>query len=202
MFKYSIGNIETTDNQIYRKCFAVMHPEKQQKILRLKNKKQQKLSLLGEWLAKKLIAEESGVPAEKLVFQANEKGKPYCTTIPDIFFSISHSEEYCIAVIADRETGTDIEKIRPVSLKLSRRVCTENELLYVFGHLPSEDDYNVPFPHPYYNRFLEIWTGKEAYFKCIGTGITNFKSIDTLQLAEKTMFVADGYIIHTVMKPD
>ncbi len=64
--------------------------------------------------------------------------------------------------------GIDIERIRDVDERLIRYVCSEKELEYVFaGNNQNETT----------KRFFRIWTVKEAYFKCLGTGITNLKSI-------------------------
>lgn len=199
MQKYTLASTDKINNEIYKSCFNLMTPVRQQKILRLKNTEHQKLSVLGEWLAKTLISEVCGISISELVFETDAKGKPYCTNAPNIYFNISHSSDTAVAVVSDNPIGIDIEKIRPVSLKLTRRVCTDNELLYVFGHKPDISDYSVEFPHPVYERFLEIWTAKEAYFKCIGTGITNLKSIDTLTDGlKKEVIKKDGFIIHIV----
>ncbi len=199
MLKYLLGSVLNTDSKTYRDCFNLMTPDRQKKILRLKNVNQQKLSLLGDWLAKNLIAEATGVDIDDLVFDADSKGKPYSVSTPEIYFNISHSCDTAIAVVSDKPVGIDIEKIRPVSLKLARRTCTESELIYVFGHKPDANDYEIPFPHPVYERFFEIWTAKEAYFKCVGTGITDLKSVDTLNSNfTKEMIKKDDCIIHIV----
>lgn len=198
MFEYSIGDITKTDIEIFKASFYHMIDERKEKILRLKSTKQQKLSLLGEWLAKSLISKKFDVDVEKIVFQRDENGKPFCPEFPNIFFNISHSEDMAIAVISDNPIGVDIEKLRAVSLKVARRACTEDELIYVFNHIPAENDYEIPYPHPVYERFWEIWTAKEAYFKCIGTGITNLKKINTLALKNKEKLIIDDYIIHLI----
>ena len=200
MLKYAISSIADTDIKTYKDCFSMMNCEKQEKIKRLKNTDQQKLSLLGEWLAKSLISEFYGTDIKEIIFTTDEKGKPYCKNFP-IHFNISHSVDTACAVISDNPIGIDIEKIRPVSLKLTRRLCTEDELSYIFGHIPEESDYNINFPDAIYNRFFEIWTAKEAYFKYIGTGITNFKSIDVLTSPiDKTKYETNDYIIHIVQQ--
>jgi phosphopantetheinyl transferase len=48
-------------------------------------------------------------------------------------------------------------------------------------------------------RFFEIWTLKEAYFKALGTGITNFKSADVLMCGrERSTYYIDGYVISVI----
>ena len=43
-------------------------------------------------------------------------------------------------------------------------------------------------------RFYEVWTAKEAYFKKMGTGITDLKSVDVTSL-EKKVIIEDDYLI-------
>ena len=78
--------------------------------------------------------------------------------------------------------GIDIERIKPVKKGMAERVCTPEELQYVQG-----DE----------NRFFEIWTAKEAWFKMKGTGITDFQAVNTLSLSRK-MFRQGNYLIHIV----
>ena len=46
-------------------------------------------------------------------------------------------------------------------------------------------------------RFFEIWTAKEAYFKKCGTGITNLKSVNSLTLSRQ-MHILGDYILHII----
>ena len=84
-----------------------------------------------------------------------EKGKPYVKGLP-VCFSISHSGDYAVCVVSDEEIGIDIEKIRPINKRVADKFATEKEKEYILSSS---------------NGFFEIWTLKEAYFKCIGTGL-------------------------------
>lgn len=91
-----------------------------------------------------------------------------------------------ICAINDTLVGVDIEKIRSVDLNIIERVCNEDELEYILNDTS-------------YKHFFEIWTFKEAYFKIIGTGITDFKSIDYFNTGKnKLMIDYNDYIIHIV----
>lgn len=110
-----------------------------------------------------------------------EKGKPYFKYIPDLFFSISHSGDITVVAIGDTPLGVDIEKIKKADLRVIKRFLKE-EADYI-----TEKDSN--------HRFFEIWTKKEAYLKCKGTGISGgLNSINVLDLPFETT-VYDDYII-------
>ena len=64
---------------------------------------------------------------------------------------------------SDKEIGIDIEKIREINPKAASKFACHDEEKYISTHK---------------NGFFEIWTLKEAYFKCIGTGLgTDIKKV-------------------------
>ena len=87
--------------------------------------------------------------------------------------------------------GIDIEALREIRPDAAKRFASAEELEYI-GSDP--------------RRLFEIWTLKEAYFKCVGTGIgSDIKSVtftvdgDDIRCSEpgftcKFISIADGYI--------
>jgi 4'-phosphopantetheinyl transferase len=93
--------------------------------------------------------------------------------------------------------GVDIELVRPIDIRLVKRVCTANEYEYVLGSHMQE--FGMITDVDVLRRFFEIWTLKEAYFKALGTGITNFKSVDVLASErERCTYYSDGYLISVI----
>ena len=110
-----------------------------------------------------------------------EKGKPYFKHIPDMFFSVSHTEGLTVIALGDSEVGVDVERLRKADLRVIKRFLKE------------EADYIAECDSD--RRFFEIWTKKEAYLKCKGTGISGgLDSVNVLELPFKTMDYED-YII-------
>ena len=107
-------------------------------------------------------------------------GKPYFPGTA-ILFNISHSGDLKILAIAETPVGVDIEKVRKADLRVANRFAQ------------TEKDYVLEKDNNY--RFFEIWTKKEAYLKCKGTGISGgLDSVNVLELPFKTMDYED-YII-------
>ena len=157
-----------------------MNKEKQEKIKRYRDSLAQKLSIGGEWLAKKMLSDYCGILPYDIIISRDSFGKPYAPNLPGIFFSISHSENFIAAVISDNPVGIDVEKLRILPVKASKKVCCDEELHYIFGKNKADIDFNKEQSFDTIKRFLEIWTAKEAYFKCIGTGIKSPKALNIL----------------------
>lgn len=108
-------------------------------------------------------------------FEKDPMGKPYLPDRPDIHFNLSHCRNGWFAVVcADdseyEQVGIDIEYRFPFREKLAGKILHPNEREYLYGQ--DEADRSACL-----NR---IWSRKEAYLKCIGTGIrTELSKIDT-----------------------
>lgn len=200
MLKYKIKKVSDISDEEYTKCFYSMSEQRRTKVKRFKNTIQKKCTLAGECLARKTLAEVTGENPDHFVILADEKGKLYCDDFSQIHFNISHSDDFVAVAVCDKPVGIDIESVRKVSLKLAKKVCTQKELEYIFKKLPDENDY-LSQKTEHIKRFLEIWTIKEAYFKCIGTGITDFQSLDAFgNDFKKTKIENNDYIMHIVTK--
>ncbi len=180
MIKYEIIDISEIPDEELKNCFHHISKEKQEKIRRYRDTHAQKLSIGGEWLARKLLSDYSKISPYDLIISRDGFGKPYSLNLPGIFFNISHSENFIAAVISDRQVGIDIEKLRFLPVKASQKICCDDELYYIFGKNRADIDFDKELSPDVIKRFLEIWTAKEAYYKCIGTGIKNPKAFNIL----------------------
>ncbi len=148
----------------YEKYLSYVLPERLDKIQNYKFDRDKTLSLLSHLFARHKISEELKIPFKKVEFSYNEHGKPYVQK-DDFYFSISHSDNVIAFVSHTSPIGIDVQK-RTSSITGAIRFFTENEKMYI-AH--SAD------------RFIEIWTKKEAYVKMLGTGLsTPFKTFDVL----------------------
>lgn len=142
-------------------------------------------------LARKLIADWCHIIPENIKFDTNKYGKPYAINL-NVEFNISHSGNIVICAIDNKPVGIDIEQIRPIDLKIAKRICSENELRYLFGYPPKETDFNKTDDTAVLSRFFELWTAKEAYSKCLGNGLC---FIDTQTIEYDSFFFYHHYIV-------
>ena len=180
MVKYCKTLISELDREYYTTAYQYMCPERKAKVDSFKVELMKCQTLAGEYIARKLIAEAWNLDTTKLSILPDSKGKLYAEGHPHIHLSISHSGGTIAVAVSDEPIGIDAEEIRPLKLKLASRFCLDEEIEYIFGHMPTEEELCSTGEGDTLKRFLEIWTLKEAYFKCIGTGITDLKSINVL----------------------
>ena len=168
-YKYDIRDLTNAE---YNKWYSLMSEDKQHRVDRFHFVDDKKRTVAGEMLARKAIAEWCGVAPESISFGIKEHGKPYAKDLA-VEFNISHSGEMVVCAVDDKPIGIDIEQIRPIDLTVAKRICTDEELLYLFGRTSTEHDFTYTTDTEILTRFFELWTAKEAYGKLIGEGILN-----------------------------
>ena len=180
-WKYCFLNQITEEK--YNNIYNSLSPSRLAHLSRFKKEEDRKRSLAGEYLIKKILTEDFGI--ENPVISRNEKGQPTAENT-DIFISISHSDALAVAAADLKPIGIDAEKIKPRNLRLADKICLPEEREYIF----SREDNVI-------NRFYEIWTGKEAYFKKTGKGFPDFKSVNVLNL-DRYIFTVKDYLIQII----
>ena len=167
--KWQSYDTRTMTAEEYDRWYAQMAPERQEKTNAMRREDHRKASVAADHLARTMIAEACGVAADSVRFRKDENGKPHAVDLP-IHFNVSHSGDFVACAVDASPVGIDIEQIRSIRPALVKKVCTEAERVYVEN---GGEDMLL--------RFFEVWTSKEAWFKYTGTGITDLKSVDTLQ---------------------
>ena len=103
-----------------------------------------------------------------------EHGKPYVEGNP-WHFNISHSGEYLVMVFDKLPVGIDIQEMRPVRKpELIAKRFSEPERAYALSGGAE--------------AFYRVWCRKEAYAKCVGSGLT-----DEI-FARNLLGEVDGYV--------
>lgn len=146
--------------------------ERKEKIQRFRFEPDKIRSLIaGVMLRQELDAYLADKDVSKYAIKEGEHGKPYLAGADDFYFSISHAGEYVALVIDDHPIGIDVEKVQ-IRESVARRFYSEREQeeIRIMQEADAKED-NAN------NRaaisFTKIWTGKEAYLKYTGNGITN-----------------------------
>lgn len=105
--------------------------------------------------ASQILASSDKEPA---VIAKKANGKPYFKDFPDVFFNLSHSGDYAVCAVSDKEIGVDIQEYRSITGKLADRILHERECS-LYRKLQPE-------------QLLQIWAAKEAFVKCTGDGLS------------------------------
>ena len=189
-YKYDIRDL--TDAE-YNKWYSLMSVDKQQRVDRFCFGDDKKRTVAGEMLARKVISEWCGVTPESISFGAKKHGKLYVKDL-DVEFNISHSGDMVVCAIDNKPIGIDIEQIRPIDLTVVKHICTDEELVYLFGHTPAYQDFTYTTDTKILTRCFELWTAKEAYGKCTGEGIKSISTAPSNRSIEKHIFA--DYVMH------
>jgi 4'-phosphopantetheinyl transferase len=117
-----------------------------------------------------ILANHLNCDPKALIIEKNEFGKPYLKENP-FYFNLSKSKEFFCILLSKVECGVDIEVIRDVS---NMKVVAD-----LYFHTEEKKFCETGF---FDERFLTVWTRKEAVLKAIGTGLTNdLSNINTLE---------------------
>ncbi len=174
--KLSFINInDVTDREICE-WSADISEKKRESILRMHQPQKAKLRIAADGLCRRAVADELGISPSEVVFTENLYGKP---ETHGINFSVSHSGNLAVCAVSEHLIGIDIEEIRAIRSETAKRFACGEELSYIGNNIV---------------RLFEIWTLKEAYFKCIGTGLnSDIKSVSFAVTDNGTVCSKDGF---------
>lgn len=158
--------------------------EKRETINKFYNRKDKIRSLIGEILVRVKLAEDFGIGNEDIVFEKNDYGKLYIKGYSNLHFNISHSGDWVICGIDEKDIGVDVEKIKNIEYEeIARNFFSEKESNYILN----KDKKNQ------LARFYEMWTLKESYVKCCGKGLSiPLKSFSILRGGEDIKLIQDN----------
>ena len=148
MVKTYILNTDALDNrELFEKKLETVDKERRKKILRLPKNTPQKQSLGAGLLIKTFIGE---------ITSYGIGGKPQAL---ETQFNISHSGRYVVLSVSNEPVGVDIELLQRGRRKIASKFFTLEENIQI------DQSYDPD------RTFTRLWTLKEAFLKCIGTGI-------------------------------
>lgn len=130
-------------------------------------------SLIGDLLIRTLINKKFKIRNKNIIIEKNQYGKPFLKGNPKHNFNISHSEDFVVCAISDTPIGIDIEKIKQIEYKeIAKGFFTENEYDYITRGDAQDQLKN----------FFNIWTLKESFIKCCGTGLSMPLNLFSLEI--------------------
>jgi len=139
----------------------------------------------SESFALKILSEYLNVDEKSLVVLRDRFGKPYLKDYPETHFNISHTKGAIVCAVSDKQVGIDIEGLRKVNYKIAEKYFTEAEKEYIFSEVKGQDD-----------RFIEVWTKKEAYVKWVGRGMEiPLDSFDTIGMDNVVSFMIWDFFV-------
>ena len=126
------------------------------------------------------------IDVKNIIILREPMGKPYFKDF-DIKFSISHTANLWVCLMADHLVGVDVQQYRQVNGQaVAKRFFSEEEQAYieVFGE----------------EGFFDVWCRKEAYVKYTGKGFAgqNFSTFTTVDSQFKLIEHIQETIVHSL----
>ncbi len=156
-----------TNEALFSAYLKTASPERQKKINSLKNYEDKMLSL-GAYICYAEGMRHFNADSQN-GWAYSPKGKPYFAKDCGLHFSLSHSDNIAVAAVSESAVGIDAERISEFREGVCRRFFTSAEARYVMSAAEGDDRKD---------RFIRIWTLKEAYAKMTGRGIGDFRNFE------------------------
>ncbi len=140
------------------------------------------------WLLQYAL-ERAGVPRVAQIFTQNPWGKPLLADRDGPHFSLSHSGAWAVCAVGGAPLGVDVELPR-CTMAVARRQFHPQEVAALEGlETQARKD-----------ALCRLWTGKEAYVKALGRGLTlplcSFRIILTPEDARLEADMSLPYCLH------
>ncbi len=147
------------DAELFKTLYSCVSDRRQEKINRIAFEADKRLSLGAELLLKKAL---SDIGISDYEFSYGENGKPFIKGAENLFFNLSHSGERVMCAISSKAVGCDVEKVKPVDLKIAKRFFFAEEYETIEAKQTPEEQKAV---------FFRLWTLKESFMKVTGLGM-------------------------------
>ncbi len=148
---------------------ALLNQEEQERAARFKFPAPRNQFVLSRAMLRQVLARYLRIAARDVHFRTTTNGKPElaatCQVHDDFRFNLSHTAGAAvIAITRLRQVGIDVERIRmdTNALELAERFFSRPEVEWLHSQPTAEQ---IP-------AFFTCWTGKEAYIKAHGEGLS------------------------------
>lgn len=143
-------------------CLGSVSADRRARVLSLVKPEDQRRSLCAG-LALDACLRTVGLREASEPITRDEHGRPLLTAHPAWQFSLSHSGDWAVCVLADAPVGIDVERVRPVRTEaLARRYFTAQESALLMSLSAAERQ----------TAFFRLWTAKESVLKAQGAGLS------------------------------
>ena len=148
----------------------ILDPEERARAARFKFPAHRNQFIISRALLRRALGRYLRIEACEVRFRTTANGKPELATnndfhSADLRFNLSHTEGVTVFAIArHRQMGVDVERIRTDTnaMELAERFFSPPEVQWLRSQPVSE---RIP-------AFFSCWTGKEAYIKAHGEGLS------------------------------
>lgn len=152
-------------DELFACLCSLLDSDRLKKVRTLQNKKERLRSIYAGLLLRHTFLKE-GYGEElwqQIEISKGCYGKPYMSNCKNFFYSLSHSGEWVICAVDDREIGADIQEVGELKMAVAKRFYSDNEYDRLLKY---ETDKNKQTAEVY-----RMWAAKESCVKLTGRGI-------------------------------
>ena len=155
------GSLDVGEDEVERMA-VLLDPAERARAARFAFARDRRRFIVRRARLRAVLAEATGVTAERLVYTENAYGKPALAVGPR--FSASHSHELWAVAVSDRDVGVDVEYHQP---GIDWRDLATG--LFAAGECAALD---ALAKDDAMRGFFDCWARKEAFVKAIGMGLS------------------------------
>jgi 4'-phosphopantetheinyl transferase len=148
---------------------SILNPEEQERAARFKFPEPRNQFVISRAMLRQMLGRYLHIEARQVRFRTTTNGKPELALTSgmdnDLRFNLSHTAgAAAMAITRGRQVGIDVERIRldTNAMELAERFFSPAEVEWLRSKPASEQ---LP-------AFFTCWTGKEAYIKAHGEGLS------------------------------
>jgi 4'-phosphopantetheinyl transferase len=146
---------------------------------------------------RRVLADYLGIRPKELAFTYGAKGKPALASelASDVSFNDAEADGLAVIAVAwGRSVGVDVERLRSVP--------EAESIVSGFGSPLEKDTFASIGPEEREDAFLRWWTGKEAFVKAVGEGLSlplaSFSILVSAGGGLRLVGAGDGWSLHTL----
>jgi len=166
---------------------GVLNAEEQERAARFKFPAPRNQFVISRALLRRALGMYLRVEGPQIQFRTSTNGKPELANDYGLRFNLSHTEGAMVfAITRKRCIGIDVERIRdnPDAMKLATRFFSVEEVQWLRSQPAAEISAS----------FFRVWTGKEAYIKADGDGLSkSLSSFSVLRVDGESLLRLNVY---------
>ena len=181
MYKIYVAEVEPLmEDTFYQKALSMVSKDRQEKAGKMIQRPDTARSVAAGLLLHYAVKENTDLHWDGSCL-VKEHGKPMLPKELGLYFNLSHSGEYVLCAISDKETGADIQRHEKYQDRLAERFFHPEELAYF---REAEDRKQC---------FYDLWCLKESCIKCTGRGLsTGLESFSVVPFFYGEEIMLDG----------
>jgi len=160
-----IADTKNLSDLQYDTMYQLLESERKEKVDKFLFYKDKKMAVVSEICLYYLLSRKYKYSKEIVEKNFKQQGKPYFKNLKNVYFSISHSNEICaVALSKNHDIGIDIETFNSISEEQAKNILEKN--------FTKEDLNFAKDEKTLKEKFLCLWTKKEALYKALGEGLS------------------------------